>query len=462
MYEKKTTPAIIADTGESLTYQKLKEEIRHMAAGMRKGVVAVIWMDQEMAAVLYYLACLYGGVIPLLLHIQMPSRTVKEYVTAYQAEYLVVPQKYGDLDWFSKEDVRCREIGENRTYCILERRGSGVHKIMPHPELGILLTTSGTSGIAKTVRISRRNLFSNAENICKYLGIHEKDRGVTSLPLSYTYGLSVLNTHLYRRATVLLTKRSVLQKEFWDFVQEERGTSLAGVPYTYELLKRRGFLNQDYPSLRVLTQSGGKLSLKLQKQFGEYADAHHIRMFLMYGQTEATARISYLPPEQIRNKQGSVGIPIPGGKLYVRQRPELEAGEGEIIYSGKNVSFGYAECREDLQRGDENKGVLNTGDIGYLDSDGYLYLTGRISRFAKICGKRINLQGLQDQIQQHWNINVSCREENERLFVTFEEKGKEMAEEVRRWLLSELRLGREQIGVENVRELPKSYAGKYR
>lgn len=206
MNKRKTTPAIIADTGECLTYEQLWEEIRQIAAGMRKGTVAVIWMEQEIAAVLYYLACLYCGVVPLLLHIRIPAQTVREYASAYRAEYLAVPQKYGDADWISEESGRYQKIGANRTYCLLGKREPEFTKISPHHELGLLLTTSGTSGIAKTVRISRRNLSSNARSICKCLEIAETDRGVTSLPLSYTYGLSVLNTHLYRRATVFLTR----------------------------------------------------------------------------------------------------------------------------------------------------------------------------------------------------------------------------------------------------------------
>ncbi|HEY8584414.1 MAG TPA: AMP-binding protein [Capillimicrobium sp.] len=248
-----------------------------------------------------------------------------------------------------------------------------------HPDLRLLLSTSGSTGSPKLVRLTARNVLANAESIAAYLGLTPAERAIASLPIPYSYGLSVLTSHLRAGASVAFTPHSVIRPEFWDDARRLEATSFAGVPYSYAMLERIGMRDMRLPALRTMTQAGGRLDPEIALRHAEQR-----RFFVMYGQTEATARIAYVPPERLREKAGSIGIAIPGGALRV--------GEGdELVYSGPNVMMGYATQRADLARGDELHGVLPTGDLGAVDADGFFSVTGRLKRIAKVFGQRVNL-----------------------------------------------------------------------
>ena len=286
------------------------------------------------------------------------------------------------------------------------------------PELSVLLSTSGTTGSPKLVRLAYKNIQSNAESIAEYLKIDENERPITTLPINYSFGLSVINSHLLKGATIVLTEKTVFFRDFWNLFNEHECTSFAGVPYTYTMLKRIGFDKIEVPTLKYFTQAGGKLSEEFIKQFNEYALEKKVKFYVMYGQTEATARITYVPPEKLSDKIGSIGISIPGGDLkIVNDGKEVSNPDevGEIVYQGDNVMLGYAETKEDLSKGDELQGVLYTGDLGYKDADGFFYVTGRMKRFIKIFGLRINLDEVQKMIENHFKISVACTGKDELL-----------------------------------------------
>lgn len=275
----------------------------------------------------------------------------------------------------------------------------------------LCLTTSGTTGSPKLVKLTERNLRSNAESIAEYLKITEKERAITSLPMYYSFGMSVINSHLIKGATLLLTDKAVIQREFLSFLKEGRATSIAGVPYTYEMLRRLRFLKMDLPDLRTMIQAGGKLNANIVKEYVEAAQTSGKEFIVMYGQTEAAPRMSYLPFDKAIEKYSSIGIAIPGGKLSVREINDQEITtpetDGELIYEGPNVCMGYAECIEDLAKGDENHGVLHTGDVARFDSDGYFYITGRMKRFVKVWGNRCNLDAT-EQLVKAVVTNCAC------------------------------------------------------
>lgn len=261
------------------------------------------------------------------------------------------------------------------------------------PELGLLLSTSGSTGDRKLVRLSYGNIQANCDSIVEYLGITSDERPITTLPMEYTYGLSVIHSHVAAGATIILTNRSLFQREFWDMVSKYEVTSMAGVPYTYDMFERLRLRDMDLPHLKTLTQAGGHLNEDMQERYGRWAAETGRRLFVMYGQTEATARMSYIPPEKCIEKIGSIGIPVPGGSMVI-------AEDGELIYFGANVSMGYAAKREDLALGDVNGGCLKTGDMARMDEDGYFYITGRKKRFVKIQGRRISLDKVQEDLQE--------------------------------------------------------------
>ncbi|GAA0558234.1 AMP-binding protein [Chitinophaga japonensis] len=262
-----------------------------------------------------------------------------------------------------------------------------------HPDTRLLLSTSGTTGSPKFVKLSEENLVQNALSILAYLPVSGTDVTPLNLPLYYSYGLSVFTTNSMAGGQVVCTSRDVLQPAFWEDLQRYGFTSLAGVPYVYEMFYRIGFCKKEYPSLRYLTQAGGKLNAVLAKAFGEYAAAHGKDFFIMYGQTEATARMAYLPPADLLRKTGSIGIPIPNGRF------DIDPATQELLYTGPNVGGGYAACAADLAFFDGGQ-VLRTGDMARQDEDGYYYITGRLKRFVKLFGTRVNLDEVEQILKQ--------------------------------------------------------------
>lgn len=258
-----------------------------------------------------------------------------------------------------------------------------------HPKLKLLLSTSGTTGSPKFVKLSEQNIIANALSILDYLPIRSTDVTPLNLPLFYSYGLSIFTSNSIGGGKLVCTNSEVMQKEFWREMDRFGYTSLAGVPYVYELFARLGFMNKEYPHLRYLSQAGGRLNKELLGQFAQYAREKQLEFFVMYGQTEATARMSFLPPGELINKLGAIGKPIKNGQFTID--PE----SSELYYTGPNVFGGYAEGPADLAHFDPPSS-LATGDLARQDQDGYYYITGRLKRIIKLFGIRINL----DEVEQ--------------------------------------------------------------
>lgn len=264
-----------------------------------------------------------------------------------------------------------------------------------HPDLGLLLTTSGTTGAAKLVRLSHDSVRANAEAIVAYLAITDADVALTTLPLHYTYGLSVLTSHLLAGATLVLTEESVSTCGLWETARRTGVTSFAGVPHTFELIDAAGLVDRLPTTLCHATVAGGRLAPDEVRRWAATLPA----LVVMYGQTEATARMAWLPPHLAHDRPDSIGLPIPGGSLTVEPVPGLDLpdGVGELVYDGPNVMLGYATEPADLARGREVTS-LRTGDLGVQDDDGLFRVVGRLSRFAKVLGLRIDLDDLERRL----------------------------------------------------------------
>ncbi|BDG07090.1 AMP-binding protein [Anaeromyxobacter paludicola] len=284
----------------------------------------------------------------------------------------------------------------------------------PHPELTLLLSTSGSTGSPKLARLTRAAVEANARSITEALGIADHERAAGSLPLHYSYGLSVLNSHLVAGACVVLSRDSVVTERFWATLREGECTSFAGVPYTYQMLDRLALDALLPRTLLTMTQAGGKLAEPFLRRAAERMEARGGRFFVMYGATEATARMACLPAEALWRKIGSAGRAIPGGRLTVEVedvRSEEADRTGEVVYEGPNVMMGYATTRDDLCRGDELGGVLRTGDLGRLDSDGFLWIAGRSKRIAKLFGLRVNLDEVENVLRGYAPAGVIAGED---------------------------------------------------
>jgi acyl-CoA synthetase (AMP-forming)/AMP-acid ligase II len=340
--------------------------------------------------------------------------SVVGYLSAIRAGHAVAM-----LDAGVPADLTEALIDRYRPAFVLQSSGAETPTVRPGPEggapepaeeLAVLLSTSGTTGSPKLARLSHGNILSHAASIVEYLEIDERDRAIQSLPIHFSYGLSVLNTHLAAGASLILSPHSIMRPEFWADAARWQATSFAGVPYSYAILERTGLLREAIPeTMLTLTQSGGRLAPETIIQLHEFVSERGGRLFVMYGQTESTARISYVPPDALPAKAHTVGVAIPGGRLSIRSEGEevAEPGvEGEVIYRGPNVMLGYAEHREDLALGDALNGVLNTGDLGVIDEDGFLRLTGRTKRIAKVFGLRVNLDEIESAAGAHGPVAV--------------------------------------------------------
>ena len=344
-----------------------------------------------------YVGFLRGHVVPVLLDASIQTERLNKLITIYKPAYI----------WASSDNQELiNTMGRSFVYgeyTLFKSPTFYQHKLDEH--LALLLTTSGSTGSPKFVRLSYENVFKNAESIVKYLEIKADDKPITTLPMNYSYGLSIINSHFICGATIIVTDASIVKKEFWDICKEQGATTFGGVPFVYEMLDRLKFEDIDLPSLKTLTQAGGKLNSKLSSKFAEVCNQKGIRFFTMYGQTEATARMSYLPAEKNLDKAGSIGIAIPGGELMLQNdngnyitTPNVI---GELIYKGANVSLGYAESLGDLSKKDENNGTLHTGDLAYFDQEGYFFVTGRIKRIIKIAGSRISLDEVEGLLNEY-------------------------------------------------------------
>jgi acyl-CoA synthetase (AMP-forming)/AMP-acid ligase II len=276
----------------------------------------------------------------------------------------------------------------------------------------------------------------------------------------YSYGLSVLNSHLVAGGTVVLTPHSFLRPEFWRDADAERATSFAGVPYMYETLFRLRFDPARHPTLRTLTQAGGALRRELIAHFHARATASGARLVVMYGQTEATARISYVPPDRLADKIGAIGVPIPGGRLRLEALDRGDAPGAELIYEGDNVMMGYAESPADLALGDVQRGVLRTGDLGTVDDEGFFSVVGRLKRFAKLFGRRVSLEDVEREVESAFPVRAIATETGEGLRVCATEEPAVGDDALVAHLARFLAVPPAAILVRRVAELPLTATGK--
>lgn len=382
---------------ERLTYAELAERVADFAALLGPARTLVqLEADNSLGSVIAYLAALSTG-YPLLVSPGDNPEACSAVAEVYRPGIVI-----------GGGEVRGAVAGGGRG----DRQAVGLGL---HPDLALLLSTSGSTGSPKLVRLSARNVQANAESIAEYLGITDSDRTITTLPMHYCYGLSVLHSYLLRGAAVVLTDRSVTDPEFWRLLREERITGFAGVPYTFDLLDRIGFADMDLPHLRYLTQAGGRMAPERVRAHAELGQLRGWDLYVMYGQTEATARMAYLPPSMALTSPDAIGVAIPGGRLRVEPVPEApargsgsgiseagasDAGDcqvGELVYTGPNVMMGYAQEPADLARGAE-LAELRTGDLARVGEDGMFRIVGRRSRFAKVFGMRIDLQQVESAL----------------------------------------------------------------
>ena len=446
--------ALLDEFGNSVTYDVLNSEAETLAHKVGHRCLVFSLCRNEIGSVIGYVAFINNDIVPVMVNSHLEELLLQNLLTTYSPEYLWIPKE--QLNEFSGMTQEYEAYG----YVLLK---TGFESVYPlYDELALLITTSGSTGSPKLVRQSYTNILDNAQSIAEYLRLDDTERPITTLPMNYVYGLSIINSHFLVGATLLLTDKGLMQKEFWNFFKEAGATSFGGVPYTYEMLDRLRFYRMKLPSLRTMTQAGGKITPELHEKFASYAAENGKNFVVMYGASEATARMGYLPPEKAVEKKGSMGLVIPGGKFTLIDADGQEIKEphitGELVYEGKNVTLGYAEKGEDLILGDERHGRLETGDMAQFDEDGYYYIVGRKKRFLKIYGNRVNLDEIDRLIKGQFEIEVASAgvDDHMYIFVTDEK----MAESVREFVINKTKLNPAAFKVIVIDAIPKNDSGK--
>lgn len=433
----------LVDDQRALTYRELFSSFKNFNFNNRD--LFLLISENKLEIISFYYYCLYSKNVPILVNADSNNDYLKNIIEKYSPEYICCDKsKKIDLSVFHNYSIEL-ELDET---LILKKNYHQKNKI--HEDLAILLTSSGTTGDPKLVKLSYDNIDDNTLKISKKLNLTSMDIPITTLPLSYTYGLSVLNTHFCKDCKIILNNDSIISRNFWRRVSDFKPNSISGVPYTFEILNSLGLEKLNLKSFKKFTQAGGKMNDSLKEKIYNFCTQNDIELFIMYGQVEATARISILDHKLLSSKFKSVGNVLDGGEIDIIKK-NYNDHDGEIVYSGKNIFIGYANCRKDLKIKEENK-ILKTGDMGYLDKDGYLYITGRKKRFIKMMGNSINLDQLENQINKK-GFKVVVTGKDDALIIAFEDKNINLSN-LKKYFLSNFKINLNYVNFLMLDQLP--------
>lgn len=447
--------AIISEHIDAISYQDLLIAADNLGVHIKRRALVFVVCKNCFESVVGYIGLLRVRAVLVLVDYSINPSFFSNLLATYHPEYVYLPTEFASLN------LEYLEIYAFGNYRLLKTNYAIDYAL--HDDLALLLTTSGSTGSPKLVRQSYKNIESNAEAIAQYLEIAESDRPITTMPMSYTYGLSIINSHLLRGATLVLTETTLMERKFWEIMETHKITNFGGVPYIYEMLKKLRFARMDLSHLRYITQAGGKLNSQLVVEFVEICANKEIEFYVMYGQTEATARMAYLPWEQARVKADSIGIAIPGGKFWLEDEFSQVIIDndvvGELVYQGDNVTLGYAEDRFALGKGDENRGVLHTGDLAKRDSDGFYYIIGRKNRFLKMFGNRVNLNEV-EQIIKAAGYDCACAGIDDCLKIYINKAQERDIDRLKRNIAELMGINQAGISIIAIAEIPRNAAGK--
>lgn len=452
--DKKTASAFAAidDARGELTYGDLVVFRNELSFCIPERELIFCLCENRVGALAGFLALYDCKDVCLLLSAHIDKTLLNALYEAYSPSYYWMPE--------AKASEFVYEVVYRYKGYVLAKTGKKAPVM--HSDLSMLMTTSGTTGSPKLVRHKYGNIESNAKNVAKVFGWTENERGVIDLPMQYTMGLNVINSHLYAGATVLLIEVNLMSPKYWSFIKEQKGSNFTGVPFSYEILNRLRFWKMDLPYLKTMAEGGGKLSDTLFKIFADYAVENGKRFFATFGTTETSARLAFLPPEKAASHIGSIGHAIPEGKLVLvdeNGQEITEAGvEGELRYEGPNVTMGYGTCIADLKKGDEFCGVYETGDIAKKDVDGFFYIVGRKKRFLKLFGLRVSLDQSERIISEHFGIDCACTGDDTKMKIYITDI--KLKEDVRQLISEKTGLKASSFEVKVINSIPHFESGK--
>lgn len=444
----------IDSEGGQLTYGELSEFSSTLKQRFAERQLCFLLTENNVGGIAWAIGMIASRqLVPLILNAKTEEALLEHLLATYQPSYICQPTSFVSEELLSAVEMEAYGYSLIRT----------TNTITPlYPELSHLLPTSGSTGSPKLVRHCYENIEAAALNISTFFELKPTDRPLLVLPLYYTMGLSMVFSHLKVGATILITGRNMTDPVFWKFFKEQLATSFTGVPYSFQILNLMRFFRMELPALTLLTQGGGKMEPTLNKKFVDWCEQTGRQWIATYGQSECTARMAYLPAKWASEKMGSIGIAVPNGELSLidaeGQPITTPRTEGEMCYRGKNVTLGYATCREDLAKGDERQGFIRTGDLAYFDEDGCYYIVGRMGRFLKLFGMRVGLDECEQIIATECQTDAACVGTDEKMLVYITDESK--AAEVKQVLIEKTHIVATSFEIRVIDALPKNEAGK--
>ena len=400
---KNSIALIDADNKNKLSYTKIKSNSEILLKKIKERKFILIIAENTFGSILSYIYSILNNYIVIFINSNANTDEINKIIKIYKPNFIVSTDK--KLKLLKKNNYQ-------KIFCTFDDVfffKTNYQNSKFNDKLQILLPTSGTLGNSKYVKISKENIYENTISIINYLKISKKDIAITNMPYFYSYMLSILNTHLQKGGTIIITNKTIIQKEFWEIYNKYKISSFNGVPYTYEIMSKIGFKRIFRKHLKYITQAGGKLEKNILLSISKLAKKKKIKFFSMYGQTEASPRISYLKPKFSIKKVGSIGKVITNTKMWIQNKSKkikTPFTKGNIFFSGKNLMLGYANNYKDLNKNSHKKSH-NTGDMGYFDKEGFFYITGRSNRYAKLYGNRIDLDEIESKMKSK-KLEVVC------------------------------------------------------
>lgn len=444
--------AAIDDQDNQTSYGALVDFCDKMEEKIQARSLVFHFSENSVNSLSFYMACIQAKAVPLLLSPQTDKDLITSLLDKYQPNYIIAPDRI--CDYFEGEVV------ERKGNYNLLKLSNAKHQL--YDKLSLLLPTSGSTGSPKLVRHSYENLEASAESVSEFFKLEGSDKTFAFLPMYYTMGLSVIHSHLRVGATVILITSAMTDAKFWKVLKESQATSITGVPYSFEILKKLRFFRMKLPNLKLITQGGGKLSDELYDDCVNFAQDNNLHFIPTYGQTEGTARMTFVEPSMAAIKKSSIGKAIPKGKLSIINEAGEEsfegAASGEMVYRGPNVTLGYASNLEDLKLKDERDGVLYTGDLVRRDDDGYYFIIGRKSRFLKLYGIRVALDEIEKMIVESFDVECACGGNDQKMLVLITKP--DLSKQITEFIVQKTGLFHQSFQVEYVEIIPRNEAGK--
>lgn len=430
--------ALVSDKNEKVSYENLIKKTNLLNKKIKKNSLVLLISNNSVDSICGYVCFLKNKHTTILVDQNFQNDYLEQIIKLYCPRYIFSENKV-----FLKKK-RYKKIHEENKFSLYQNKI--YKKKFINNKNYLLLSTSGSTNNPKFVRISKKGLEDNTKKIIKYLDISSNHTTITTMPMAYSFGLSIINTHLTKGAKIVINNNTIFEKVFWNKITNYKIDSFGGVPKFYEYLEKLKFENFNLKGLRYITQAGGKLQNSQYSYLNKICKRNNIKFYVMYGQTEASPRMSYLDPKKFILKKGSIGKPIDNTKFYLidenKKKIKKSFVEGELIFKGKNVFLGYAKDINDLKKGDENNQLLFTGDIAFKDNDNFYYISGRKNRFIKLYGIRFDLDDIENILFKN-KIKVNCYSEKDKLVIELRNMNKEI--KIRKILTNNLKIRNEEI-----------------